>query len=119
MTDDRDAIDAQQRSAARFVVLEPLGQVVKCLHRQSLLGIQSPENLGRDRLQHHLGQTFGRFEQHVANEAFADHDIGGPGVQVAPLNVSEESVAEDALREELVRLTDDIRPLTVLTANVH
>ena len=97
MADDAGAIDAQQRRAAFFAVLETPTDILERTLGQSAFGVEPSNHFGRYRLEEEVGHTLAHFEDHVADEALADDDIHSAGIEITAFDVPEVTLFEPTL----------------------
>ena len=92
VADDAHALDAQQRRAAVFGVVEPLLEIGKRLARQQKSNLAADRRLQRLLQQeaHRLHHAFGNLQRDVADEAVANQHVGLAVVKVAAFDVADE-----------------------------
>src|SRR5688572_26713978 len=90
VADDAAAVDAEERRAAVLGVVDALLEVVHrpLEHQRADLARRRPGELGAEHLADHLAEGLAGFEDDVADEPVADHDVGVAVEDVAAFGVA-------------------------------
>src|SRR5690242_10233835 len=119
VADDGDALDAQQRKAAVFPVVQLLEEALeRGLHEPAAeLRAQVGQERALQPLAHHLRHALGALEDDVAYEAVAGDDIEAAVPDIAAFGVADE--VEVHAPQALRRFQRDGRALGILLAHAQ
>ena len=114
---------AQQRTAAVTAVVDPVLEALEHRHgdQRGQLGQRRAGEFLLDELAHHAGQAFAGLEQHIADKAIADHQVGGALEDVVTFDVAVEVDLASRRRaaQQLAGLLDHLAALGRLFADVE
>src|SRR5438132_5008380 len=112
MANDADAIDAEQRGAAECTVMEAAKQPRHSRESPVALRVQNPDDVLLHQAHHEVEDALAQLQDDVAGEAVGDDHVGGAAVDVAALDVTDETVLERTGAEKFERLLNEIVTLT-------
>ena len=117
MSDDRHAVQADERRAAVFGIVQAAVSLTQGFLTEQIS--ETAREIFLERFFQHLpgkaGDAFHGFERHVAGKAIADDDVDFAVENIASLDVA--NIAERQLGEQLARRPRELVPFAFLFTN--